>query len=165
MNARGVALVLSLLMGCGDYLQEGPRACTAIGCTDGFMVTALAGEGLRDGGYEVQLTLDETSVTCAHPQLVASPQQSGTCSAPNVRSSVVIHNGGAPGTGGANAFLIDIVDTASLVVVRVLHDGVLIGAGRYEPTYETIMPNGPECGPTCDTAPWQELRLGFESFE
>lgn len=162
MNARGVALVLSLLAGCGDLLEEGPRACTAIGCTDGFSVTALASEGLRDGGYEIQLTLDETPVTCAHPQLVASPQQSGTCSAPNVRSSVVIHNGGAPGTGAANAFWIDIVDTASLVVVRVLHDGALVGTATYEPTYQTIMPNGPECGPTCDTAPSQELRLEFE---
>jgi hypothetical protein len=126
------------------------------------MVNALASEGLRDGSYEIQVVLDETPVTCAHPQLVASPQQSGTCSAPNVRSSVVIHNGGAPGTGGANAFLIDIVDTASLVVVRVLHDGELIATGTYEPTYRTIMPNGPECGPTCDTAPAQELRLEFE---
>ena len=133
-----------------------------MGCADGFTITALASEGLRDGGYEIQLTLDDTSVTCAHPELVASPQQNGTCSVPNVRSSLVIHNGGAPGTGGANAFSINIVDTPSLVVVRVLHDGELIATGTYEPTYQTIMPNGPECGPTCDTAPPQELRLEFE---
>jgi hypothetical protein len=161
MNAYKLALIAALLVGCGDLL-EGDKTCTQIGCTDGFWVTALASEGLRDGSYEIQLMLDETAVTCTHPALVAAPRVDGNCSARNVRSNVVIHNGGTIGTGAANAFLIDIVDTASRVELRVLHDGQLVGEARYEPTYQTIMPNGPECGPTCTTAPRQELRLDFE---
>ncbi len=150
-----------LLGGCGDVLDEG-RSCTAIGCADGFSITALANEGLPDGDYELQLMLDGTAVTCAHPALVASPQGTGTCNASNVRSNLVIHNGGVAGTGAPNGFLIDIVDTPSLVVLRVLHAGELIAEGSYEPAYQTFMPNGPECGPTCTSAPYEELRLDFE---
>jgi hypothetical protein len=161
MNAYEIMLILPLLAGCGDLLEDN-KECTAIGCTDGFSVTALASGGLPDGSYELQLTLGETAVTCTHPALVAAPRAEGNCSARNVRSNVVIHNGGAMGTGAANAFLIDIVDTAALVELRVLHEGELVAEARYEPTYQTIMPNGPECGPTCTTAPRQELRLDFE---
>ena len=121
-----------------------------------------ASDGLPDGGYEIQLTLDETQVTCAHPVLVSAPQQAGSCSAANVRSNVVIHNGGVAGTGRANAFWIDIVDTPSLVVLRVLHEGELIAESSYQPVYHTTMPNGPECGPTCNAARSEELRLDFE---
>jgi hypothetical protein len=152
--------VLPLLAGCGDVLDD-EKSCTAIGCASGFSITALASEALRDGDYELELTLDEAVVTCAHPAVVSGPQQTGTCNGRNVRSSVVIHNGGAVG-GVANAFVIDINDTPSLVLVRVLHDGETIGETGYEPAYQTSMPNGPECGPTCTTAPPEELRLAFE---
>lgn len=150
--------VLSLLAGCGD----GDRSCTAAGCVDGFSITALSSEGLPAGGYEVQLTLDETLAVCTHPLLIGAPQRIGTCSVPSVRSSIIIHDAGAPGTGAENAFTIDIAGALSLVVVRVLHDGELIAEGSYEPAYQTIMPNGPECGPTCNTAPPEALRLDFE---
>lgn len=149
-------------VGCGDLFED-ERSCTLVACNDGFSITALASEGLPDGGYEIQLRLDDTAVVCTHPQLVGAPRQSGTCNAANVRSSIAIHNGGAPGTGGANAFLIGIVDAPSLVEVRVLHDGDLVGEASYEPTYQTIMPNGPECGPICETSPGKELRLDFDT--
>lgn len=157
LNIVCAAALAALAAGC-----SGDKECTLVGCNDGFSVTALASEGLRDGSYEVQLMLDDEAVTCAHPQLVAAPQQSGTCTAASVRSSVVIHNGGAPGTEGANALAISITGTPSQVVLRVLHDGQLIGEANYEPSYQTIMPNGPECGPICNTAPPQQLPLVFE---
>ena len=114
-----------MLAGCGD----GDRSCTAAGCVDGFSITALSSEGLPAGGYEVQLTLDETLAVCTHPLLIGAPQRIGTCSVPSVRSSIIIHDAGAPGTGAENAFTIDIAGALSLVVVRVLHDGELIAEG------------------------------------
>jgi hypothetical protein len=157
VKALSIACAAALAAGC-----SGDEECTLVGCNDGLSVTAIASEGLRDGSYEVQLMLDDEAVTCVHPQLVAAPQQSGTCTAAAVRSSLVSYNGGAPGTAGANALVIDITGTPSQVVLRVLHDGQLVGEANYEPSYQTIMPNGPECGPTCNTASPQQLPLVFE---
>lgn len=151
------AALAALAAGC-----SGDKECTLVGCSDGFSVTALASEGLRDGSYEVQLMLDGEAVTCSHPQLVAAPQSSGTCTAAGVRSDLLIHNGGAPETESANALAIDIPGTPSQVELRVLHDGQLIGEASYAPTYEALMPNGPECGPLCNRAPPQQLSLVFE---
>lgn len=160
MTGSRFAVVLALLQACGDLVEE--KNCTAAGCIDGFLITAAANEELPASSYELQLTLDGVLVTCTHPLLVAAPASNGTCSSTAVRSQVVIHNGGAPGSGAANGFSIRILETPSRVLLRVLRDGALVAEQTYDPIYQTIMPNGPECGPVCEGAADQELPLVFE---
>ena len=87
---------------------------------------------LHDGSYELQLMLDDTPVTCAHPALVSAPRQIGDCSASTVRSDIVTHNGGETWTYETFDF-----STTETTVVE-LSDGRLLRndrAGR--PTWLT----------------------------
>lgn len=162
MKAYAAAgLALGLLTGCDDVLNE-EQACTQAGCLDGFRVTALAAEELPAGSYEVQVTLDDTLVTCAHSAADVSSWQSSPCSSPSVRSDVVIHSDGSATSDSENAFGIQIARAASVVLVRVLHEGQQIGAATFRPTYQTVMPNGPECGPVCQSAAPEQMRIEFE---
>ena len=152
-------------MACDD-LTEG-QSCTLIGCSDVFNVTALATQELPLGRYELRLLLGDVPVTCEHPPAVGVPRISGYCDDARVRSEVLIHNGGAPAAdggapGGANAFGIRISDTVSVIALQVLYEGQEIGAASYTPVYQTTTPNGPECGPVCRFAPWEQLSLQFE---
>ena len=154
-------MTATLAAGCLDD-DGGERICTAIGCIDGFWISVVASGALPDGDYEFQLMLDDTPVTCTHPAGVSAPLANGTCNSESVRSGLLTNNGGTDGRGAPNGFRIEIMDTPSVVVLRVLHDGALVGERTLEPTYQTIMPNGAGCGPICDTAPPEELRLVLE---
>jgi hypothetical protein len=47
------------------------------------------------------------------------------------------------------------------VDVIVSKDGRRIGGATFEPTYQTSKPNGPNCEPTCRTAPRTSLMVTF----
>ncbi|HWO07916.1 MAG TPA: hypothetical protein VNN80_00510 [Polyangiaceae bacterium] len=158
MNLRFSSLFFCAMVGCSDE-----QLCTAAGCTDGFTIHLVANEPLRDGSYEVAVTLDGVSVTCEHVigGFARGPEPS--CSSGRLRSTLSIHNGGAPPNPNApNAILLDVASTPAVAVIEVRHDGTLIAQQTYNPTYQTISPNGPECGPVCDVAPLQTLSLTFD---
>lgn len=160
MRLRSALCTLLMLAGCADDSES----CTLIGCNDGFWVYVVAAEPLRDGTYDLELTLDGVAATCRHVIADGRAASAAECGGSSVvRSTASIHNNGSPPNNDApNAFVIDIRDASARVTLRVLHDGAPLVEQSYEPTYQTVAPNGPECGPICDSAPPQELALTFD---
>lgn len=149
-----------MLAGCADDSES----CTLAGCIDGFSLYLVAAEPLRDGTYDLELTLDGVAATCRHVIADGRAASAAECSRSSVvRSTASVHNNGSPPDIDApNAFIIDILDASAVVTLRVLHDGAPLVEQSYEPAYQTVAPNGPECGPICDAAPPQQLALTFD---
>jgi hypothetical protein len=155
-----MSIALVMLAGCSDSSDS----CTLAGCTSGFSISLVAAEPLRDGTYDLELTLDGVAATCQHVIADGQSVADAECNRRSlVRSTASIYNNGAPPNNEApNAFVIDIFDAAALVELRVLRDGAPLVEQSYEPSYRTVAPNGPECGPICNTASPQQSALTFD---
>ena len=149
-----------MLAGCSDDSDH----CTLAGCTNGFLIHLVAAEPLRDGTYDLEVTLDGVVTTCRHVIEDGQEASAAECNRRSLMHSFATsYNGGAlPNPDAPNAFVINLFDAAALVTLRVSRDGAPLVEQTYEPTYQTNTPNGPECGPICNTAPSQELALTFD---
>lgn len=164
MKAHGtsssIALCLAVLASC----EEADQSCTAAGCSDGFGVFLVADEPLREGSYEVEVTMDGGPETC---RFVVPGGPSGAepvCSdSTRLRAFASIHdNGAAPDPDAPNAIIVDVFVASTTAVLEVRHDAAPLFEQTFRPTYQTIAPNGPECGPICELAPPQQVTLAYE---
>jgi hypothetical protein len=162
MNAPGwfvaVATSLAVLTSCEE------SDCTAAGCNDGFAVYLVADEPLREGIYDIEMTMDGDPVTCQIVLPGGSFGAAPACSdSVRLRVSASIHNNGAaPDHDAPNAIIVDMFVAAAVSELKVSHDEAPLFEQTYRPTYQTVAPNGPECGPVCDWAPSQQGTLTYD---
>ncbi len=130
----GIALA-GLLVGC-DIGSEPLQACTEIGCEDQLSIQASSALGSRFGA---EITMDgaTVSVACDIPADAVGAQAevtgSSTLIVDCVPDGIVIH------------------DLPDELGVRFLdEDGTVLGEAALTPAYDTLYPNGEECGPVCE---------------
>ncbi|MEO0605880.1 MAG: hypothetical protein AAF211_30905 [Myxococcota bacterium] len=140
--ALGLGLTAAL-SGCDLWL-----GCTDVGCIDGVDLDIEAADRLDDGTYEVVITGDNglTAACTATLDAAADPGLSVSCDDETVLISVLYAE------PGPVALLVDAPNLGDEVTVGVSFDGAPILEETVPLTYQTVEPNGPRCGPTCEFA-------------
>ena len=145
------------------------KACTLIGCEDGFNAMVTNGPaGFPVGMHEINVTADGATVSCTFvfpfPKL-----PSGADSGPECPSGLMVFVGPAvactqfqPGPGavgercnpiaGQTKETISIPGTPAHVRVRQTTNGVVVLDESVTPVYASNQPNGPGCDPICHQA-------------
>jgi hypothetical protein len=143
-------LVLPLvasLAGCGLTAH----ACTEIGCADGLDVDFQTASGTWPAGsYQIDLTADGATITCTTTLPFASATNpAGSCTS----ADVIMGLSGSAQPAAQHAISgLHFNTTPKSVKVTISRDGAMVASGDFTPAYETSMPNGPDCEPTCTNA-------------
>lgn len=155
-----VALLWAGLAALSSGCEMLTKTCTTAGCVTGFAVDLQPTDNIwRPGRYRVDVTADGVSGSC---EVTLPPAPCGTtsttctgqrnwgvgesgCALPSDQHSInrVAFSGTTPAT----------------VAVVVSRDGRQLASQTFTPTYVTSQPNGPDCEPTCRTAPTATLAL------
>jgi hypothetical protein len=150
----GLALVLLGGSSCSSE-DEGARACTQIGCTDGVHVSVLTG-GLEDGDYTLHVTLDGDAYDCTLSVPADLPRPGSghrlSCSPELLNSHVTSRSSCVAATCPPNGPLelaFTPVGFPENVAVRLERDGETVAEGERSVEYYQIFPNGPECDGGC----------------
>ncbi len=140
-----IALLTLVLVGCPD--EEG-LDCTSMGCVDGLEVF-FSRAGYEPGVYTVDIDLHGELIHCQATIPLDSDASDG-CTDP--RASLFLSGSMLDvSEQSVDGFFLDSSD-ASAVAVTVSLDDAQIGYAAFEPDYQTLQPNGPECEPTCSYA-------------
>jgi len=155
-----IAVCLAVLASC----EEADQSCTAADCSDGFGVFLVADEPLREGSYEVEVTMDGGPETCSFVVTGGPSAEEPVCSdSTRLRAFASTHDSGAPPDPDApNAIVVDVFVASTTAVLEVRHDAAPLFEQTFRPTYQTVAPNGPECGPVCMLAAPQQVTLAYE---
>lgn len=145
MRLPALALLLIACAGKSDGDDtSGLVGCTEMGCTEGFdlaFLPAITGSG----SFSVELVADEASITCT-ASLPFDEADLGGCTDPNVYLSL---SGTELPDDQQEIPGIYLGTTPASLGITVKRDGAIIGEGSFSPVYETLQPNGPDCGPIC----------------
>ncbi len=144
--------------------------CTEVACSDGLFITLhRADDSWPTGGYTFDLVADGQASTCTfvwdgilspsgYPDVLATCDATGfsvSFNAKILETTQKDANGttvsGTP-IPGKFYVLVQIGLAAEKVSVVVSRDGTSLLKKSLEPDYSAARPNGPFCGPACDTA-------------
>lgn len=141
-------LVATLLAACSASDPIEPKACTTIGCVDGYTLDFEA-SSWAPGKYTVELTVDGKSYTC-EATLPLDASSKSSCTLPEVQLGL---SGSALPAGEQGLVGLVFTSQPTKVDVTIKLDGATLGQpASFTPAYKTSQPNGPECGPTCTNA-------------
>jgi hypothetical protein len=153
-----VVALLSAGLASGCDLQ--PKACNEIGCRFGFAVDFQPTDGVwRPGRYLIDVTADGVSSSC-ESTLPFPPcgELPSTCI--GQRSWILGASGCAlPASQHSISGISFSNSPPATVEVTVSRDGRQLASQTFTPTYVSSRPNGPDCEPTCRTAPTATLAL------
>ncbi|WP_438020557.1 hypothetical protein WMF18_16425 [Sorangium sp. So ce315] len=149
------------------------KQCTEIGCDDGFSITtATADKRWAPGEYALNLSVDGEEVSCAYtwtntpqaggggvfvqcsPTVAVSIDPVTRCTVTSDRDSVSQSCTPIPGQFTQR---ITVQGTPARVDVAVQRDGAVVGERSFTPAYQSLYPNGEDCGPVCrqDAQDWE----------
>ncbi|HQP36677.1 MAG TPA: hypothetical protein PLI95_15935 [Polyangiaceae bacterium] len=144
----GALLLAMLLTACGNGVDT-DRACTTMGCANGFVVN-LQSDAWSAGAYQIAIVADDRTIVCtaALPLPKTGPQSA--CDAAGVTL----------GTSGSelepteqSLYEVRFSDTyPKTVTMTVSRDATKLAEQSFTPEYATLQPNGPDCEPTCKYA-------------
>lgn len=148
MRSTLFLLPLLALTACEPADETGIQGCTDMGCVDGFYV-ALEKSTWGVGQYVITADVDGTVASC---QITIPLGTDGTdgcldtlLTVETSGSELNVEEQSIPGVW--------VNSTQALsVTLAVTLDGAELGSAVFAPAYETLQPNGPECGPTCSYA-------------
>ena len=138
----------ALLAACAASDTDEPKACTTIGCANGYSLDFEASSWAQ-GKYTVELTIDGKPCTC-EATLPLDASSKSTCTLPEVQLGL---SGSALPVGEQGLVGLVFTSQPAKIDVTVKRDGATLGQpASFTPAYKTSQPNGPECGPTCTNA-------------
>ncbi len=136
--------------------------CTTIGCEDAFIVTGmLAVAMVPPGTHTVDVTADGNEMVCmfAFPPpggigacpsgLFVSVESAEDCTSVETDAALTQQCQPIP---GELTETISVRGMPSMVRVQQLVGGTAILDQTFTPTYASVYPNGPACGPACQEA-------------
>ena len=132
----------------GDEPPAG-KGCTALGCTNGLTLSIVPPQRWAAGAYRFVIDADGQVETCTGslPLPPCSQGSALTCTGPAIAQ--IGESGCALGASEQGFSSINFTTGPTRVNVEVERDGHVIGGGKLMPTYATVHPNGPACGPAC----------------
>jgi hypothetical protein len=162
-------VVVAAAVGCARSPTSASKACTEIGCVDGFSATVTFGPGAFPmGAHQLDVTADGATLSCAFmvpvPKLPGGGDAGPQCApgvtlvvGPAARCATVQLPGGAVGEqctpiAGASSESITVAGTPAQVTLRQTVAGAVILDRSVAPSYQVSQPNGPGCDPLCQQA-------------
>jgi hypothetical protein len=137
-------VLASLLGACSS-----DKACTTIGCVDGFSLSFGAG-AKTVGSYVIDLDVDGKKVRCeAKLPLPPCEQAQSSCNDPSVSLDL---SRCALDASTHSISGLRISGKPAKVVVSVNRDNLQLLTEEFTPAYTTSTPNGPDCPPVCTQA-------------
>lgn len=149
-----LAVLVSLLAsaGCENAPFEG-KACTEIGCVNGFQVEFQTGSWPA-GTYAVDAVTSTGTRSCSVKLPFAGVDPGVTCTGDKVQLGT---SGSALPAAQHSLVGVTFFDTPAEVTLTVKRDGATLASQIFKPTYKTSQPNGAGCEPTCTQAPSAKL--------
>ncbi len=140
---RTALLALPLLLTGCPPIDEGD--CTSMGCVDGLEVFFVR-DAYEPGVYAVEIDLHGAVIHC---QATIPLETDGNDGCTDDRAHLFL-SGSELDTAeqSVDGFYLDSTDMGAIAVTVSLDDAQL-GYAAFEPDYQTLQPNGPECDPTC----------------
>lgn len=158
LAALGCAVIVAWnVTACGSDGTSGE--CTLIGCGAPFEVEFVRSGGWPAGDYRVQVDADGQRTVC-DITVPFTCQQSAVCDRADPGFFVTLSGCALdPSQESIGGVVFHGENTPANVTVEVFLDGASLGSGSFTPTYTESHPNGPDCEPTCKTAPSARLTL------
>jgi len=132
--------------------DDGPRACTMIGCMDGLALELTPSSAWPAGDYSFAFVIDGAPVTCGGA-LPLPACGDGPALACDVAGAVQIGESGcalAPDSHGFSDILF--MSAPKTVELTISRAGAPLLARTLTPTYRESQPNGEGCPPVCTSA-------------
>jgi hypothetical protein len=155
LGALASVLVLGTTAACAGAppaLTPQEEPCTSMACFDGLRVALTPASGRwAPGAYVLTITTPEGRTVCegALPLAACEGGPSLRCEGPRV---LVTEEGCALPADEQGFPSIEILSQPGSLEVDVARDGTTIAQGAFTPSYRSVSPNGPNCGPTCRQA-------------
>jgi hypothetical protein len=139
---RRLAFLSLSLCACAPVYDH---MCTDVGCQDGLSVR-FERDSFEPGVYAVEIDLHGEFIHCQATIPLESDASDG-CDDPRAMlylsgSMLAVEEQRVEG------FVMEGTDIGAMAVTVTL-DGIEIGYAAFEPDYQELQPNGPECEPTC----------------
>jgi hypothetical protein len=124
------------------------RSCTALGCQDGLQIDFQASTWPQ-GAYRFDVDADGRSTVCACALPLSPSGPNGGCN----DAGVLLGQSGSM-LPAAQQSLTGLIFHSHPKKVRIVasRDGVSLADRTFDPQYQKLQPNGPECEPTCSSA-------------
>lgn len=150
---RGIMLGLLgmawLAAACDGEPEPDGGSCTEAGCVDALSLSIEADSGLfTAGSYEV--ALDGETICTFRVSDDLEECASGHCVAEESCNALYLVGYQDDGMSDLVSIMLETMQGPIAVEVR-LEGGVLLSE-TVAPTYQTVQPNGPDCGPVCQQA-------------
>lgn len=130
---------------------KGQKICTQMGCMDGFHVD-VEPQAWAKGKYKLVISADDKTTTC-EGSLPLPACDKGKALACKGDVEVMIGESGCalpPEQQGFGPF--NFRGNPKQVKIAISRGGKEVAKSEFSPAYKTVQPNGPECGPTCNSA-------------
>ncbi len=147
-------LLATLLTACGNGLET-DRACTTMGCSNGFAVS-LQTDAWSAGAYQIAIVAENRTIVCTAVLPLPKTGPQSTCDAADVTLGT---SGSELQPSEQSLYEVRFSDTyPKTVTITVSRDSTKLAEQSFTPEYATLQPNGPDCEPTCKyasaTLPW-----------
>jgi len=144
-----------------------PKACTEIGCVDGFTATVQRADGtFPSGTHRIEALVDGVTLKCTFTFPLAT--QNGATAQPTCDAGLDVivvpaqicidtHSGQSSGVScspiaGQFSEIVTLAGAPGQVHVWQYVDDAAILDGAVAPQYAAVRPNGPDCEPVCRQA-------------
>ncbi|MBI5536356.1 MAG: hypothetical protein HY898_26785 [Deltaproteobacteria bacterium] len=148
-NPGFVVGLLAILMGACVVDPSSDKACTMLGCQNGFVV-AFQASSWPTGSYQVALEADGRTVLCSATIPLAKGTPANACDADDVQLGLSGSELAVAQQSLSEVRFLGTLPKQVRVIVR--RDSSELAEQTYSPTYKTSQPNGPACEPTCTNA-------------
>lgn len=148
----GLVLLSLVVAGCNDPFGV-EKACTEIGCLDGFQVIFEPSSRWPAGSYEILVDIDGESTRCTGSLPLPACASGAALQCSPASSSVSIGESGCAlpsAEHGFTGFAIPLPMVSS-VRVAISRDGATLVDSTLTPSYQTFQPNGEGCEPICES--------------
>ena len=146
------AVALTLLPRCVAKTES--ASCTLLGCGPALRVDLLR-EAWEPGDYQIDVTADGVATSCTVSLPLSSCSNLVHCDRADPGFFVETSGCALPAAQQEIPGIVWPTSGPSNVTVKVQQDGVLLGSGSFQPTYNTSQPNGEGCEPTCSQSDLQ----------
>lgn len=146
-------LVVSLLAPLPANAQ---LMCTEIGCVNGLTLRVDPNYDWKTGSYDFHFSFDGRTAEC-HGELPLKKCEDGPSLSCNKKGITIVESGCALPASAHGFGDIHIDGAPKKVMVRIAHNGQTIVTRTLVANYQKIRPNGPQCGPVCESASYDLL--------
>ncbi|HTJ85379.1 MAG TPA: hypothetical protein VL400_26860 [Polyangiaceae bacterium] len=128
------------------------KMCTQMACVDGLNIDFEPNGPMKKGKYTFTIEADGKKQECTGSLPLPACEKGRALTCKGEGDAMIMESGCAlpPDQQGFGPIMLKTGPAAVKITVK--KDGATIGTADLKPSYRTVQPNGPDCGPTCKQA-------------